>query len=130
MSEKALAWIVGNDTGSSSKALWAVMMGQKSDGSYPHDPDDLGRCMRLLEAVPEWKSRISEMAAVSNYWAGLAENWDELERLMREETGLKRRWIGGANKTYDKMKAILRPLEDADRNVFRMGNGATIRFGA
>jgi hypothetical protein len=130
MSEKALAWIVGNDTGMSSKALWAVMMGQKSDRSHPHDPADLGRCLRLLEAVPEWKPRLSEMAAVSNYWAALVANWAELERLMREETGMKRDWQGKATKTYDKMKAILRPLEDADRHVFRMGDGVTMRFGA
>lgn len=81
-------------------------------------------------AVPEWKPRIAEMASVSQYWKELAEHWQELETLLREETGLKQDRRGKATKTYDKMKAILDPLEKADRNVFRMGDGVTIRFGA
>ncbi len=125
MKEKALAWIVGGDTGASSKALWAVMMGQKSDKSFPHDPSDLGRCLRLLDKVPEWKPRMNEMAVVSPYWSALVENWTELEKLWTDEAA-----SGKAPKTYARMRAILDPLEKADRNVFKMGNGATIRFGA
>jgi len=128
--EKALDWIVGNDTGSSSKALWAFMMGRKTDGSYPHDPADLGRCLRLLELVPEWKVRIPEMASVSPYWAALVSRWLELASTMAEEAGPQFNNRVNATKTYALMKVILDPIEKADRRVFSMGNGVTMRFGA
>lgn len=120
ISERANAWIVSRDTGASSKALWAVMMGQKSDGSYPHDGSDIGRCFRLLDAVPEWRARLPEMAAVSAYWAALVKNWDELEGLHREP--------GPA--LYRRMRQLLDPIEKADPRVIRMGNGITMRFGS
>lgn len=89
MNRAAIAWVTGGDTGVSSKAIWAVMMGVDPDPmwgwNYPHDPDDLGRCLRLLACVPEWRLRIDEMAAVSPPWAALVEHWDELEALWREE---------------------------------------------
>ena len=53
----------------------------------PYDSDDFGRCYRLLKAVPEWRGRLSEVAAVLPKWAPLVERWDELEDLY--ETSLK-----------------------------------------
>lgn len=118
---RANAWITGRDTGASSKAIWAVMMGAKSDGSYPSDGDDLGRCLRLLEAVPEWKPRLGEMAAVNRYWAALVTHWDELAALHSEQ--------GGGSAVYKRMKQILDPLEATDPRIVKLGNGASIRFG-
>ncbi|MDC9825692.1 hypothetical protein PRN20_18310 [Devosia sp. ZB163] len=117
--ERAAAWIAGRDTGASSKALWATMMGVPSDKSHPHDGDDLGRCIRLLEAVPEWKARIGEMAAVSAYWAALVPHWDELVELHNRS----------GREVYVRMRQLLDPVEAADPKVFRMGKGVTVSFG-
>lgn len=87
MSAAALNWISGRDTGASSIAIWAHMMGAKSDGSHPLDPADFGRCYRLLVYVPEWAPRIGEMAVYSTTWLLLSGAWFELTALFERETG-------------------------------------------
>lgn len=119
--ERAASWRRSGDTGASSKALWAVMMGQKPEKSaHPIDGADLGRCLRLLDRIPEWKPRLPEMAVVSPYWAALVENWPDLERLSK---------LTAPSPLRNRMKAILRPLEDADPSVFRLSGGITMRIG-
>lgn len=118
--ERANAWIVSSDTGMSSKALWAVMMDQKAGRSHPADSSDIGRCFRLLEAVPEWRGRLPEMSNVSKYWAALITDWDELQRLYD---------TGDHKALYDRMRQLLDPIEIADPSVIRMGHGVSIRFG-
>ena len=84
----ALAWIVGGDTGTSSTAIWATMTGVPVAlgwSNHPRDPDDIGRCFRLLALVPEWRERLPEMAAVSPQWAALVGHWPELEALWLSE---------------------------------------------
>lgn len=86
--KRACAWIITDDTGLSSRTLWAVMMGvTPSRIEHPHDPDDMGRCLRLLRAVPEWRARMPEMAEVSPSWAALVERWDDIEAIIRAEIG-------------------------------------------
>lgn len=116
----ALAWIVGADTGTSSKTIWAHMMGQRCSGSYPSDGGDFGRCVRLLEAVPEWQPRLSEMASVNKYWAALVKHWDELVKLYA---------AGKQRDLYYRMKAILGRIEDADPNIVKISENAKIHFG-
>lgn len=42
-------WLVSRDTGLSSEAIVARLNGAAvNPRNYPHDPDDLGRCIRLL----------------------------------------------------------------------------------
>ncbi|MGY2995425.1 hypothetical protein [Mesorhizobium sp. URHB0026] len=119
MNDKAMAWIVGDDTGSSSKLIWAVMMGQKSDrwGSHPSDGGDLGRCLRLLALAPEWKERMAELAAISPYWAALVEHWPRLEATMADETGAGFDRNKHTPRTYKLMKEILDPIEKKDAGV-------------
>lgn len=84
----ALEWIAGVDTGISSKAIWARMQGVRSGDrwwNYPRDPDDLGRCLRLLAVMPLWRIRLGEMAAEGPEWAALVGAWDELEVLWNAE---------------------------------------------
>lgn len=110
---RALEWMLSDDTGASSITLCAQMLGVKiKRRSYPLDPADLGRCLRLLEIIPEWKSRITEMSDVSPSWAGLVSCWDDIAQLMADEVGLD--WSNGrsAPKTYD---AIKRAQADAWR---------------
>lgn len=106
---RALEWFAGDDTGVSSKTLACHMLGIKPKGmwsSYPFDPADLGRCLRLLELIPEWKPRVAEMAAVSEVWARMAERWQEMHDAMAFEVGID--WSKGreAPRTYDLMKEI------------------------
>lgn len=126
LEKRAAQWVVGRDTGLSSLCLWAVMMGVKpSDKSHPRDGADLGRCVRLLAAVPEWKSRLSEMGAVSDYWAALVPEWERLTLILADELAGGKR---GA--TYEAMRKIFDPIETNDRSVIRLGNGVTMHFGS
>lgn len=61
--DRALAWALGEDTGTSSKTLCRTMLGAPK-GAYespPSDADDRGRCIRLLELIPEWIPRLPEL---------------------------------------------------------------------
>lgn len=77
-------WLLGRDTGSSSMAIFAHMVGFNSPPGgrrwwdAPSDPSDLGRCLRLLDLFPEWKPRMPEMANRSPYWAELIKHWEEI----------------------------------------------------
>jgi len=83
-------WIIGRDTGTSSKTIWAVMVGAvKRDSNQihnwefdvPHDASDFGRCWRLLVLFPEWKARLSEVSEIFIQWLPLVRQWNELEKL-------------------------------------------------
>lgn len=106
--DRVNAWVVGNDVGSSSKTIWAVMLGidPGNEGSHPHDPGDLGRCLRLLELMPEWKPRLPELAAQSPEWKALVERWGELASFMDGEVGIAWEKAKSAPKTYNLMKVI------------------------
>ena len=104
--KKAFRWLFSHDTGMSSKAILGQMLAGVSDGSYPSDPADLGRCLRLLEKFPHWERRIVEMAKYGPVWAVYAVHWVELRDMMADEVGID--WSKGreARKTYDRMKAL------------------------
>lgn len=113
VAERANQWIVGQDTGMSSIAMWAHMQGvRKFDRSAPLDPSDLGRCLRLLELIPEWRPRVQELASLGPRWAALTTHWKELEELLAGEVGID--WKKGrtAPLTFARMNEI---LSSADR---------------
>lgn len=90
LDQRALRWIVGQDTGLSSETIWAVMMGvpEARDRSYarvPHVPNDFGRCYRLLAVIPEWRDRLDEMLVWFPEWAPFVEYWPDMEALWLEE---------------------------------------------
>lgn len=66
---RAMHWSMSNDTGASSYAIAKHMVGQGeyinfnpiTDMPPPSDADDRGRCIRLLELIPEWLPRLDEM---------------------------------------------------------------------
>jgi hypothetical protein len=111
----AISWVAGDDTGASSMTIWSVMMGAEPQGRYgsagawPADPDDFGRCYRLLTLIPEWRGRLGEVATRHpGAWTGLVEAWDELTALWEEEAGagLDRAQLRGksAPRLYRRMK--------------------------
>lgn len=130
MDMKAAQWIVGGDVGASSRAIWGHMMGatlKNAAFDYPSDCGDFGRCYRLLKLIPEWRPRVLEMARYGKVWAALAVSWDELERLYEHDAiPAKNQW---SDAMYQRMKAIIHPIEDARGDTVRIGN-STMRFGA
>lgn len=120
--DRALQWLFSGDTGLSSRCLCAHMLGVKAErSSYPSDPSDLGRCLRLLELIPEWKPRIGEMAAFGPGWAGQVKAWDKLAQSMADEVGID--WSKGCSAplTYDAMKI-------AQADGYRSDNNYECRF--
>ncbi|QEL18769.1 hypothetical protein PX52LOC_05807 [Limnoglobus roseus] len=114
-----LKWALTGHTGASSKCMAAHLTGNECDGSYPHDAGDFGRCAGLLDAAPELRPLLPKMAEVNRYWAALVPLWDSIEALS-----------GDYRKQTDAISKAIRPIEDKDSGVVRLGKGATIRFGA
>lgn len=95
-------WIVNGDTGTSSITIWSVMRGVRpKNADVPYDPDDFGRCYRLLKVMPAWRGRLSEVADAYPKWRPLVEAWDELTALYEEE--LPSGWLP---KTYNRMLVL------------------------
>lgn len=62
---RAMYWALSGDTGISSETLARHMTGIGNTGfraGPPSDADDRGRCIRLLELIPEWIPRLPELA--------------------------------------------------------------------
>jgi hypothetical protein len=104
--QRADKWVVGTDTGTSSRAVWGFMLGVGRSEATPSDPADLGRILRLLEIIPEWKPRVPHLAQLGEEWKALVDRWDELAGTMDDEVGID--WSKGdsASRTYDLMKEI------------------------
>jgi len=108
LSSAAREWLATGRQGTSSLTIFSRMTGKEIEREdHPHDPDDLCRCRRLLDEVPEFQPRLPEMAAVSPVWAGLVSAWDELCVLMDEEAPDWRVGKGRTPKTNTRMKAII-----------------------
>lgn len=111
--DAARRWLRGTDTGMSSLTLFCALAEgdvlaearskMRFSPSIPYDPDDFGRCHRLLEAVPEWRGRLHEVAAKHQQWAKLVEAWPELTALYLEELP-----TGRAPRLYARMNELER----------------------
>lgn len=96
--------------GTSSKTMAHVLYGIPEDmepSSYdgPHDPSDFMRCMRLLEEVPQARSRIDELAQVPG-WDRLVPHFVELEQLYVSE---QEQGTGRAPRLYERMRQLRNP---------------------
>jgi hypothetical protein len=69
----------------------------------PLDPDDFGRCFRLLEHFPAWRGRIAEVGGRFPEWKPIVDAWPELEALYREELP-----TGSAPKLYKQLLHVRR----------------------
>lgn len=83
----AEAWPGCGDDGTSSMVIWRHMRGvmQQPNFSAPYDPDDFGRCSRLLAApwAAGWRARMPEMT--KGPWLKIGPAWEELEGLWADE---------------------------------------------
>ncbi|CAB4158583.1 hypothetical protein UFOVP736_68 [uncultured Caudovirales phage] len=82
-------WFLGTDVGSSSLTMFATLCSpgayvvyavalenSKQHPSTPQDSEDLGRCLRLCDALG-WHSRIDELATAypHTHWPAIAAHW-------------------------------------------------------
>jgi hypothetical protein len=111
LKDPLLKWLASDDTGLSSRFILAYMERDTTvsamDGfriNYPHDPDDLGRCIRLMDIEPSYRERIMELAHLCPEWAALASHWGELEALYHEEVPGHR---GSAPRCYYRMYELI-----------------------
>ena len=82
-------WWRGCGVGMSSAAIFHSFCrddlkreaGEYAKQSVPQDAADLGRCLRLLAAFPEWRLRLNEVATryADTAWPKIAARWSELE---------------------------------------------------
>lgn len=92
------AWLASDDTGMSSKYMAFIMaQGPCVEYAHPHDPDDLGRCLRFLESVPEAVQNITLMKTQSSVWNCLVDKWYHFSNLYSQ---------GKGNELYEEMKSI------------------------
>ena len=104
---KVLSWIATGRVGASSQAMAMAACGLPSDGSYPHDPDDLNRCLLMLEAVPEVRAHFDKIAALGVVWGRLIARWGEIEEAFLDEAGRNWSKARSAPKTYQLMKEVI-----------------------
>lgn len=77
---RALYWFLHGEPVDSAMAIAEHMLFATRKHQYqPEDSFDLGCCIALLDAIPEWRPRMGEMASVSRYWAAILPHWGELE---------------------------------------------------
>lgn len=99
----AEAWMVSGDTGTSSITIWSVMRGvTPRHADIPYDPDDFGRCYRLLKVMPSWRARLGEVADRYPKWRPFVDAWDELTALYEEELA-----SGYLPRLYNRMEVCL-----------------------
>jgi len=84
LSEPARKWLLTGHLGLSSCTMFAACTGFIPDylservapKHYPYDPDDFGRCQKLIEAVPEVEEAYRlVMPKVSPVWAEMIARW-------------------------------------------------------
>lgn len=103
LSESALNWLKNGEKGVSSETMFGAITGIEiqSRGSHPHDPDDFKRCMKLINAIPEWNNELHKVAALSDTWKNIIDNWETL-CLMMEDT--LKEWYSDPPKDGSKKK--------------------------
>src|SRR5690606_17657690 len=66
-----IRWFGEGEVGLSSTAMALAIVGLPGPRNHPWDPDDLDRCLQLLECVPEGRTRLQSVAALSPTWSRL-----------------------------------------------------------
>ncbi len=89
--QKAVIWLVGGDTGISSKTMCAALFGlMPKDSDMPHDAGDFGRCLRFIRFMPDGtKDIVFKKLSDKPEWVEIGKRWDELVDLYDQEN-----WTG------------------------------------
>lgn len=86
-------WLRSRDVGVSSLTIFEVMTGHMLETPFrfgyspPVDASDFGRCRKLLEQFPEWRTRLGEVADRHPAWRAVVGAWDRLEQLHDQGKG-------------------------------------------
>jgi hypothetical protein len=106
--QKVIKWLCHGEVGSSSHcmAMW-LAFGEVGDVSHPYDPDDLDRCLKLLDDAPELRGVLTSMGKLSPHWDALISRWDAIEKSHLDEVGLGWTKARRAPLTYDLMRSAL-----------------------
>jgi hypothetical protein len=145
MDPRIAEWLASGDTGSSSKAIMLWLSARQTEKTFgpsvPSDAGDLGRCLRLLGRIPEWKSRMPEMTGAGGYWPTFARRWDEIVAQFMEDCGgnVPAKWgeWPDTSKTYALMRQVMDEARETDKTdftevVFDAGSlaGCSMKFSA
>jgi hypothetical protein len=123
---QVLDWLANGRVGLSSKTMAMIALGSPPKRiDYPHDPDDLNRCLLLLEAAPGVRDVFPQIAAASKVWAALIANWSEIERSFLDEVGLNWCKARSAPKTYALMRRVIDSANIPDEPT-RASGGTTL----
>ncbi len=96
------AWLKSDETGISSEYMAGVLSGDlHTKYGHPHDPADFNRCVKLIKAVPGFRSIIPRMSIKSPQWAAVVENWDRWEKMLEDAIKTQN---GNAKELYQEMK--------------------------
>lgn len=80
--ERIFFWMSYGEHGQSSKYMaWKLQNSRThpyAEPARPYDPDDFGRCHKLLAMVPEFRGRMERMKECGPEWSDLVDHWDEL----------------------------------------------------
>ena len=118
VSPEAIQWLANGQRGLSSEAMFTACLGVDARSqtglgyySHPRDPDDLCRCVRLIEAVPDVCLVFREVMPLrSKAWAALIAKWDVLVgTLDREVPDWRTHHRGMAPETFRAMKECEEP---------------------
>lgn len=111
LSENAIMWLANGERGISSETIFETITGVKTVRtmkSHPHDPADFMRCLKLLDACPEFKPLLCKMKGVSPVWRALVDRWDEIQNVFETEVpNWKESGWWSAPKTYNLMREII-----------------------
>ncbi|MBA3589686.1 hypothetical protein [Methylibium sp.] len=109
--DNLIAWLANGQRGVSSDTivqhLTSIVCLTDEEPAHPHDPDDLDRCLILLDRVPLLKLQLHGMRTCSPVWDALIDRWDEIEASHLDEVGLG--WTKGhrAPRTFALMREVI-----------------------
>ncbi|GGR62747.1 hypothetical protein GCM10008959_25990 [Deinococcus seoulensis] len=102
-------WALSGDTGVSSLCIARILTGRDEPGSvhnYPYDNGDLGRCLRLIRAVPQARDAVRALAERPGHhvWAEMHAIWDTLtEQAQQDGVTDHRSTFGKGRNATDRM---------------------------
>ena len=78
-------WPESRDVGVSSATIYYAFTGVNSYNDrkhgVPHDPDDFGRCYRLLKLRPDWLGALPTVAIKFPEWKPFVREWPKLTEM-------------------------------------------------
>ena len=118
-------WIVSNDTGISSKSIWAALRvpNIKDDNfrfDVPSDNSDFGRCYRLVKNCGITKDSLHKVSQVFKWYKPVIDSWDTLSELYEAEK---------KQELYDLLKKLGNEVRDIrNQKSVSLGKGITMTF--